>query len=108
MRDSEIDLKQSIEHKAAAQSLYAKSIAENDTDKNAEIYQSNGRLNTAALIRNAKVLLAAGDISLAKNIFKALVENGEALGIAYAGIGSCLELEGKVDLAIKAYREANP
>lgn len=106
MRESEINLNQSQEHKAVAQSLASEALADNDSSKNNDIYHSNGRLNAATLIRNAKVLLAAGDIGLAKNIFKALVESGEALGIAYSGIGSCLELEGKVDLAIKAYREA--
>src|SRR5690606_6044442 len=45
-------------------------------------------------------------IALAKNIFRALVESGESLGVAYSGMGGCYELEGKLDLAIKAYREA--
>lgn len=106
MRDSEIDINQSHEHKAATQSLLSKTHFDGDPEKNADIYQTNGRLNAAVLIRNAKVLLAAGDIGLAKKIFKALVESGETLGVAYSGIGGCLELEGKVDLAIKAYREA--
>lgn len=105
MREKDININQATEHKAAVQAMISKTFSE-DEAKNADIYQSNGRLNAATLIRNAKVLLAAGDIALAKNIFKALIESGEALGVAYSGIGSCLELEGKVDLAIKAYREA--
>lgn len=106
MRDREIEIEKNQQHKAAAKQFISNSVSEIEPVANGEIYQPNGRLNAAVLIRNAKVLLAAGDISLAKNIFKALVESGEALGIAYSGIGSCLELEGKVELAIKAYREA--
>ncbi len=71
-----------------------------------EVKNRDGRLNTKELLKNAKVLLAAGDLSLAKRIFTALIESGEVLGKAYAGLGTVLELEGKVDLAIKAYREA--
>jgi tetratricopeptide (TPR) repeat protein len=77
-----------------------------EAPKSPDAYQHNGRLNVPVLVRNAKILLAAGDIGLAKNIFRALVENGEALGVAYSGLGSCYELEGKIDLAVKAYREA--
>ncbi len=71
-----------------------------------ELYGADGRLNARLLLKNAKVLLAAGDLPLAKNIFRALIESGEMLGTAYSGLGAVLEMEGKADLAIKAYREA--
>jgi tetratricopeptide (TPR) repeat protein len=73
---------------------------------NSEIKNQDGRLNTKELLKNAKLLLAAGDLNLSKRIFTVLIENGEALGKAYAGLGTALELEGKIELAIKAYREA--
>lgn len=103
MRDKEINLESSFEHHTAIPSMVAETFQ--DTDQ-AHVYQNNGRLNASLLIRNAKILLAAGDVKLAKNIFRALVESGECLGVAYSGLGGCYELEGKVDLAIKAYREA--
>ncbi|NUM87898.1 MAG: tetratricopeptide repeat protein [Bdellovibrionales bacterium] len=71
-----------------------------------ELINADGRLNARLLLKNARVLLAAGDLPLAKNIFRALIEAGELLGTAYSGLGAVLEVEGKLDLAIKAYREA--
>lgn len=106
MRDKEIDLESSFEHHAAIQSMVSETFQEADAAPTDQVYQNNGRLNSSLLIRNAKILLAAGDITLAKNIFRALVESGESLGVAYSGLGGCYELEGKIDLAIKAYREA--
>lgn len=104
MREKEISLESSFEHHAAIQSMVSETF--HDGAKADEVELPNGRLNAQLLIRNAKILLAAGDVALAKNIFRALVESGECLGVAYAGMGGCYELEGKIDLAIKAYREA--
>ncbi len=106
MRDKEIDYNQRFEHNAAIHSMVSETFESVDASQSDTVVQTNGRLNLSLLVRNAKILLAAGDIPLAKNIFRALVESGEALGLAYSGLGSCYELEGKVDLAIKAYREA--
>lgn len=106
MRDKEFNLESSFEHHAAIQSMVSETFHEADAAPTDQVYQNNGRLNSALLVRNAKILLAAGDVKLAKNIFRALVESGESLGVAYSGLGGCYELEGKIDLAIKAYREA--
>ncbi len=106
MRNKEISIESNFEHHGAIQSMVSETFAESDASRSDQVYQANGRLNSALLIRNAKILLTSGDIPLAKNIFRVLVENGECLGIAYSGIGGCYELEGKIDLAIKAYREA--
>lgn len=106
MREKEINLESSFEHHAAIQSMVSETFQDNEPGQPDQVYQQNGRLNSAMLIRNAKILLAAGDVPLAKNIFRALVESGECLGVAYSGLGGCYELEGKIDLAIKAYREA--
>lgn len=105
MREKEIDISQRFDNQGF-NSLVSETFDAAEAKMAQDVYQQNGRLNIALLVRNAKVLLAAGDIPLAKNIFRALVESGEALGIAYSGLGSCYELEGKIDLAIKAYREA--
>lgn len=105
MRDKEIDFNLSQSH-SSVDSLVEDTFDEASAAANESVYQTNGKLNTALLVRNAKILLAAGDIALAKNIFRALIENGDSLGVAYAGLGGCYELEGKIDLAIKAYREA--
>jgi protein O-GlcNAc transferase len=106
MREKEIDISQGFEHQAAIAAMVNETFDGADAARTNDVYQNNGRLNVPVLIRNAKILLASGDVPLAKNIFRALVEAGEALGIAYSGLGSCYELEGKVDLAVKAYREA--
>jgi len=106
MREKEISVESSFEHHSAIQAMVSETFSDAGTSRSDEVFQSNGRLNTALLIRNAKILLAAGDVALAKNIFRALVESGESLGVAYSGMGGCYELEGKIDLAIKAYREA--
>ncbi|MGE3261282.1 MAG: tetratricopeptide repeat protein [Bacteriovoracia bacterium] len=105
-RDKEIEFSQSFEHQAAVNNLVAETFESADASGGEQVFESNGRLNTSVLVRNAKILLAAGDVILAKNIFRALVEAGESLGVAYSGLGSCYELENKPDLAIKAYREA--
>lgn len=105
-REKEIDISQSFEHQSMINTLVSETFDSADAAGTEQIYQANGRLNTSVLIRNAKILLAAGDIVLAKNIFRTLVEAGESLGVAYAGLGSCYELEGKPEVAIKAYREA--
>src|SRR3989338_8973037 len=98
MRDKEINIENSFEHHAAIQSMVSETFDEAASSGSEEVFQSNGRLNKALLIRNAKILLAAGDVALAKNIFRALVESGESLGVAYSGMGGCYELEGKLDL----------
>lgn len=105
MREKEIDFNLS-NSMSSVEALVDDTFDEASASVNETVFQSNGKLNTALLVRNAKVLLAAGDIALAKNIFRALIENGDSLGVAYSGLGGCYELEGKIDLAIKAYREA--
>lgn len=105
-REKEIEFSQSFEHQAAVSDLVNETFEGADASGAEKVFETNGRLNTAVLVRNAKILLAAGDVALAKNIFRALVESGESLGVAYSGLGSCYELENKPELAIKAYREA--
>ncbi len=105
MREKEIDFNLS-ENLSDMNSLVGDTLEEATASSSDVIFQNNGKLNISLLVRNAKILLAAGDVALAKNIFRALVENGDSLGIAYSGLGGCYELEGKIDLAIKAYREA--
>lgn len=103
-REKEINF--SFEHQEAVSHLVSETFDSADASGAEQVFETNGRLNTSVLVRNAKILLAAGDVALAKNIFRALVESGESLGVAYSGLGSCYELENKADLAIKAYREA--
>lgn len=74
--------------------------------QSAASFTESEKINCETLIKNAKILLAAGDFALAKNIFKSLVERGDMLGVAYSGLGTCLSLENKDELAIRAFREA--
>lgn len=104
MRETEVDYQQRFDHQGI-KDLVNETFDSLDASAS-NSFRVNGRLNISLLVKNAKILLASGDIILAKNIFRALVEEGEALGVAYSGLGGCYELEGKIDLAIKAYREA--
>lgn len=105
-REKEIDYSQSFGHQSVVNAMVSETFDSADAAGAEKVFQTNGRLNATLLVRNAKILLAAGDVALAKNIFRALVESGESLGVAYAGLGGCYELENKPELAIKAYREA--
>ena len=109
MTDRESEISQT---RYAQQSDLKKNLSANPrvvstpTAETNEALLSTGKLNVDLLIRNAKILLAAGDVLLAKTIFISLIEHGEMLAVAYSGLASCYELENKLDLAIKAYREA--
>lgn len=106
MRNKEIDFNLNFEQQAPLPDLVGETMHEVDCTLSSDVYQPNGKLNASLLFKNAKILLLSGDTKLAKNIFHALIERGEMLGQSYAGLAATLELEGKVDLAIKAYREA--
>jgi tetratricopeptide (TPR) repeat protein len=106
MRNTEMDLNLSFGHHSPIEELVSETFDTVDAVENAGVYQSNGRLNAPLLFKNAKILLQSGDIALAKNIFRALIERGEMLGQSYAGLAAIFELEDKTELAIKSYREA--
>ena len=53
------------------------------------------------LAENAQILLAAGEVTLARNIFRAILRTGEASDIAYAGLAACSDREGLIDQAIQ-------
>lgn len=103
MREKEFDLGLNFEQSSPVANLVDETYQEFSGDGT---ILPNGRLNSDLLIKNAKILLLAGDTKLAKNIFRSLIENGDMLSVAYAGIGAAFELEGKIDLAIKSYRES--
>jgi tetratricopeptide (TPR) repeat protein len=53
------------------------------------------------LNQNADLLLQAGEIALARNIYRAMLKSGEASDIAYAGLAACADREGLMDQAIQ-------
>jgi tetratricopeptide (TPR) repeat protein len=53
------------------------------------------------LQENADLLLQAGEIALARNVFRAILRSGEASDIAYAGLAACSDREGLIDQAIQ-------
>ncbi|MBS1959795.1 MAG: tetratricopeptide repeat protein [Bdellovibrionales bacterium] len=53
------------------------------------------------LTNNADLLLQAGEVELARNIYRALLKSGEASDVAYAGLAICADREGLVDQAIQ-------
>jgi tetratricopeptide (TPR) repeat protein len=53
------------------------------------------------LAENADLLLSAGEVDLARNIYRAILKTGEASDIAYAGLAACSDREGLIDQAIQ-------
>jgi tetratricopeptide (TPR) repeat protein len=48
---------------------------------------------------NADLLLEAGEIALARNIYRAILKSGEASDLAYAGLAVCADKEGLIEQA---------
>ena len=71
-----------------------------------EIYLSNGRINSEYLIRNAQILLEAGDYLLAKNIYRTVLQAGGNNHLALDGIGQCYEKQGYLDKAQSSYEDS--
>jgi tetratricopeptide (TPR) repeat protein len=57
-------------------------------------------------MRNADLLMSAGDTALAKNIYKSVLTSGEKTPQALFGLGLCLESEGKLPEAKRHYEES--
>lgn len=106
MQEKDLDHRLNFDQLPSLSSLVDETFDDASASESNEIYGKNGRLNVPFLLRNAKILLAAEDYELARSVFQSLIEHGEALGAAYAGLGVCYEYDGKLDLAIRAYREA--
>jgi tetratricopeptide (TPR) repeat protein len=53
------------------------------------------------LTENADLLLQAGEIELARNIYRAILKSGEASEVAYAGLAACADREGLIEQAIQ-------
>lgn len=86
--------------------LISKSPEVKPTELDTKNVYKKKHLSTDFLLKNAKILLAANDTALAKNIFYTLIDRGELLSSAYTGLATCWEREGQEALAIKAYKEA--
>lgn len=70
------------------------------------IYLPNGKLNVPYLIRNADLLFDAGDYSLARRIYRVILQSGECSSSALYRIGRCYESEGKWEEARAKYEES--
>jgi tetratricopeptide (TPR) repeat protein len=58
------------------------------------------------LSENADLLLTAGEINLARNIYRAILKSGESSEIAYAGLAACSDREGLIEQAIQFARDS--
>ncbi len=58
------------------------------------------------LVKQARILEAAGDISLAKRIYESIYSNGERSAAVFRGLAHCFEKEGDWVRAIRFYEEA--
>jgi tetratricopeptide (TPR) repeat protein len=70
------------------------------------VYLPDGKLNRAYLLKNAEVLMESGDYSLARNIFQALITQGDPSGAALLQLGKCLEKEEKFEDARACYEDS--
>lgn len=70
------------------------------------IYLSNGKLNAAYLIDNAKLLFSAGEYASARQIYETLKKSGEQTASALFGIARCFEAEGRIEEAMRNYDES--
>ncbi len=106
MQDKGLDHQLNFEELPSLSSMVDETFENAETKDCNEVVLKDGRLNAPFLLRNARVLLAAKDYQLAKGIFQKLIEGGEALGAAYAGLGVCFQQENNIDASIQSYREA--
>jgi len=53
------------------------------------------------LSENADLLLSAGEVNLARNIYRAILRSGESSEVAYAGLAACADREGLIEQAIQ-------
>lgn len=71
-----------------------------------QIYVGKGKLNADYLEKNARLLIEAGDIALAKNIYQSLIQSGEKIAPALLGLATCNEREGRIAEAISQLEES--
>lgn len=81
-------------------------LSQNISTVEENIYGDKGRLNSDYLERNARLLLEAGDYTLAKNIFKSLIQSGEKIAPSLLGLAICSEREGRAQDAISNLEES--
>jgi tetratricopeptide (TPR) repeat protein len=53
------------------------------------------------LAQNAELLLQAGEVEFARNIFRAILKTGDASDVAYAGLAGCSDKDGMIEQAIQ-------
>ncbi len=70
------------------------------------IYLTSGKLNIPFLMKNADLLFDAGDYSLARKIYKTILQSGEYTATVLFRIGRCYESESKLEEACGKYEEA--
>lgn len=71
-----------------------------------KIYLSDGNMNAPFLMKNAELLFKAKDYTLARNIYRALYQNGDQPAFALMGLAQCEEAEGRMDQAKHFYEES--
>ena len=71
------------------------------------VYLQDGKLNIPYLSKNGELLYRSGEFTLAKNIFKTILQpGGDRTSYALHWLGKCAESEGKLDYAQKFYEES--
>ncbi|OFZ21465.1 MAG: hypothetical protein A2X94_08125 [Bdellovibrionales bacterium GWB1_55_8] len=70
------------------------------------IYLPDGKLNVPFLKQNADLLFEAGEYTLARNVYKAIVQSGEKTAAALFGLARCYDIEGRIAEAQAHYEES--
>ncbi len=83
--------------------------ASSDLHSNTEMKRSPSATQTAKvdaedvhfLAENAELLVKAGEVELARNIYRSILKSGNASDVAYAGLSICADKEGMIEQAIQ-------
>ena len=77
--------------------LVSSEIVEKVPEKSANTNSENG----AFLAQNAELLLQAGEIEMARTVYRAILKTGDFCDVAYAGLAICSDKDGMVEQAIQ-------
>lgn len=78
----------------------------NDSNPIDGIYDAHGKLNVSYLEENARLLIQAGETTLARKIYRTLLQSRESEWTAHFGLARCAEREGNRKEAIRSVEES--
>lgn len=105
-------LAQNLNPASEKQNTYARKVVSQETAPAGATATKSGAITASKpaqvettdipfLAQNADLLLQAGELELARNVYRAILKTGESSDVAYAGLALCADREGLVDQAIQ-------